>query len=301
MFAVLPLQGDYLTLSIDTVSLPDSIAFPLAEAFLNDRNDDCAMVPGAIVPRSGDSACRHPLDKYVYVRNDSIVIGNSGKTMLAAYQAFRRIDQNEHAYSFSHTKFLAYAEPPKQPEESWISRQIKKFLGWTFMQLFHFLMPRLAELWNSLSAPGKTVVVAFAALLMLVFLAFIARALTHSHLVQRRLAPDVLPPIKTVRKVNWLSKADASLRSEQYREALSFLYTWFTIWLTESGMIRRQEWWTNRQLIAAIERSRPAIGGLAQSLIAFYEDTEYGHRAVKAESVHELRNRIRLELLGGRP
>jgi hypothetical protein len=301
LFAALPLQGGHLTPSIDTVNLPDSIAFPLAEAFINDLRDDCAM-PGAIVVTSGDTTrCKHPLNDYVCMRNDSVVIRSGGKAMLAAYRVFRRIDQNKHAYSFSHKKFLSYTEPPKQRSESWISRQVKKLLGRTFMQVFHFLAPHLAELWNSLSSSGKWAVIAVAALLMLLFLAFIARALAHSHFVQRRLAPDVLPAMKAVRKVDWLAHADASLQSGEYRKALSFLYTWFTVWLTQSGVMQRQEWWTNRQLIAAIGRTRPAISSLAQSLIAIYEDTEYGHHAVEADTLYKLRNRIRLELLGGRP
>lgn len=301
LFAALPLQGGHLTSPIDTVNLPDSIAFPLAEAFLKDRRDDCAK-PGAIVAASGDTTrCRHPLNDYVCLRHDSVVIRDGGKAMLAAYQAFRRIRQNNHGYSFSHKKFLAYAEPPKQRSRSWISRQLNKLLSWTFMRFFRFLAPRLAELWNSLSSSGKWAVIAVAALLMLVFLAFIARALTHSHFVQQRLAPDVLPPMKAARRVDWLAHADASLQSGEYRKALAFLYTWFTVWSTQSGVIKRQEWWTNRQLIAAIDRSRPAIGSLAQSLIALYEDTEYGHRAVEADALSTLRSRIRIELLGGRP
>jgi hypothetical protein len=298
---VVPLEGRYLKPAIDTVGLPLPVAFPLARSFLSDIEDDCMRVPGSIVSFTGDTLCTHPLENYVFERSDSVVIRSGGCVMLAAYRAFGSVRQNKQPYSFSHKQFLAYAEPPPPEKESWISRQLTKLLSWTFMQFFNFLLPRLAELWNGMSSQGKTVFAVVASLLLLVFLVAAARALSRSHFVQLRLAPDTLPPIKSVRRIDWLARADASLKAGRHSEALSFLYAWFTVWLTEARIVTRQEWWTNRQLVTAVKRARPAIHGLAQSLVAVYEDAEYGHRAVDAASVSRIRNRIQLELLGGRP
>jgi hypothetical protein len=285
----------------DSSAMPDSTALRLAGAFLEERYKTCDRLPGAVVPSRGAEWCVHPVDKYVFYRSDSVVVLNGGKSMLAAYDRFRTLRRgNWERTVFLHSEFLPYTQLSAPHREPWAIRQIKRLLNLTLGNILRFFAPRFAELWARMSGLWKAAAAAVLALLALLFILLLARALARSRVVQERLSGEPFTAVPAVRTKDWIAEADSRLRAGDGRGALAALYCWFIFWVTERGFVRRQEWWTNRQLVDAVRRSRPAIAGFAQSLVDAYEETEYGHRAVDESAVAVLNSRARAERWGGR-
>jgi hypothetical protein len=189
---------------------------------------------------------------------------------------------------------------PEEPKDNWLKRKINELLGWILDHLLRFLAPLVDRLWHNLSVPGRTVVIICASLLLLFFLALIARSLVYSRFIQRGLDASSSLTIKAATPVRWIDRADEAIRGGDYRSALTCLYRWLIAWVTDHNVVGRHQWWTNRQLIGALSGGKHEVTGVARDIVSRYEDTEYGHRSVDLETISGLRDKTRTYISGGR-
>jgi hypothetical protein len=290
-------------ISLFPPEISDSMALELARTYLNERLETCADLPGAVAPENAyaKGTCTHPLDKYVTRRDDSILIGEGGKSTLVAYFDFRSVAPSLRKFKVNHGEFLAIIAEPREQKEPWLKSQLDKILGWTFNRLLRFLVPLINHLWSASPGPVRIIVIVCSALLLLFFLMIIGRSLMYSSLVQRGFEAGSRPSIAGSTPIRWIDRADEEIQSGNFRAALTSLYCWLVVWVADHNCVRRHEWWTNHQLISAIKKKNHSIAKLAGEIVSRYENTEYGHRSVESTAIVSLFGQTKDYIARGRP
>lgn len=258
--------------------------------------DNPCSIPGAI--RTSDDSCRHPLFKYTNLSNLSDTLINTpdsiqsrtvkAQTTLHAFLQFSEIPSSSpRVKNLKHDQFLMLVETKKEVRKMpWIINMFLKV--WYFItNVIGKIIDLIIKPVMKLSPLWKVVLVIIIALLVTGIIIIVSRfssrfyPSSYNNKENGKLLPENGDP-------DWLSSAQSHLNNKMYAECISDLYLWLLQSIDSRKMVRKHEWWTNRQLLEIIKVRNKKHYPLAGRIIGIYEQTIYGHRVPESETVEQL-------------
>ncbi len=255
--------------------------------------DSPCTVAGAV---RSDTGCIHPLQSY-FARTDTSEYRHwdssdcaRAKTALLTFRHFSGISsQPNQKLLASHSAYLTLLrKPPEQKQAPWIVRKLSEL--WIIFKE-NVLAPLFASVREPLSKLNPVwriivlILVAFGVLAIVVFSTkFLARFYPESdyrqdtgHAGATRATP-----------AEWLNRAHNAASGKNYPQSVDFLYRWLVSFMSTRGIVRRHEWWTNRQFLSLIRHRSPGRVSVAEGIVRLYEDTFYGHRSPSEQAITSL-------------
>jgi hypothetical protein len=258
-------------------------------------NNPCS-IPGAI--QVSNDSCKHPLFKYTTYNglSDTLIHSSDStqtrpmkaRTTLLAFLRFSEIPSSSPKLSnLKHDQFLKLVEVKNEVRKMpWIIKKL--FAVWYFVvkvieKIFNVVINPVMKLSTLWKAVLVIIITLMATCIVIIVSRFSARFYpsTFDNKDNAKLLHDV-------KDSNWLSCAQSHLNQKMYTECISDIYRWFLQSIDSRKMVRRYEWWTNRQLLELIRVRNKNHYPLAGRIIGLYEQTIYGHRVPESEIVEQL-------------
>jgi hypothetical protein len=280
--------------------ISDSLALAAAELYLQDVERGCPDIPGSLPIPDEDSGCIHAIARFFPDNDtsedfekftvDNLILNESSRAALWAYYNFRQVPESLDPVEIDHSEYLSIIREKKKPKTEYPFFIKPFYLAWRWIRhhIIHPIADFFLKLFSRSTGTFNFLVISAGILVLLALLALLARILIRLPRVQSALDIKDIHLAKAEPEPRWLEQAEKELAKAQPGMAVRSLYFWIIGHSTETGRIHRYEWWTNRQLIHAIETKWPHMKYLARSIIREYEDAEYGHMQLKLPKIKTL-------------
>lgn len=274
---------------------PDSSQIQAVLNFIH--NKQICELPGS-TGSSDQKTCFHPLSTYLQrfrePDNDSEVrepIPQQTSTALYTFHRFCLPDTNSFTpldpKRFEHGNFLSLleTEEPSASEESFLVRLANIFVMFLVNAVI-LLRTVLLEPLQELTPPLKLLFAAVGAILFILLSVALSRV-----------AKKLYPPEDTRLSGNHsaqtehlptLHHAEELLQTGDVRGSVTTAYKWLVYISDKNNLVKRYEWWTNRQFIALLFKRSPSLGKLGKDVITHYETVVYGHQKVEIQVLKNL-------------
>jgi len=142
----------------------------------------------------------------------------------------------------------------------------------------HFLERVLVEPLRNLDLPLRVLLSAAAAILLAAAAVMISR---FAHRIYPSQDAKLNPGAYAVaaRELPSPMQARRLLDEGDFRNSVSVLYSWLSFHADAGNIVKRYEWWTNRQFCRMLNERSKDLCNLAQEIIGAYEQIVFGHRA----------------------
>jgi hypothetical protein len=213
---------------------------------------------------------------------------------LCAFDRFKAVPSISRRYAFSHDHLLRLTSTKETPTElPWLMKLIDRAGRILYRYLWEPILNLLIRPLKALSWGLRLVVIIGGSMLVLAFLLLIARVI-------ERVYPVIDSQLPTAsggsgianRAVDWLQQARRHYGNQSLIEATDSLYRWLIGAFSGRRSIKRQEWWTNRQLLSLISTRIPERQKLAALIIAEYEAVVYGHQPPQPRDIEAIFSEI---------
>ncbi len=252
---------------------------------------------------SEEEDCDHPLLKYISIysaQNDSAdtsveentAIYTFNRFCMADSSSFRRLDSNH----FRHANFLSFLKQEKEPKvikESWVIRMLDRAWLW-IEKVFKWIDAHFTKPLRGLDLSWK-IILSICTVFLLIVIAFLLSRFVGRLYPQQEAQLSGNISVTTKRSPSPQDAQEYFLRGE-LRQSISVLYDWAIFQADRSNIVKRYEWWTNRQFIKLLSERESSYGLLARNIIRFYEDIVFGHRTVELSALESLISQSIIEM-----
>lgn len=241
------------------------------------------------------SSCTHTLKKYIdrsFSQTDSLYTTSSVSTAIYTFHRFCIPEKSTFlpfdTGRFSHQQFLALydEEEPEIKKESWFAKMLNKAYVW-FSDFIKYINDEYISPLRTLDFSWK-VFITVAAVALLIGLSAVASRFAKRIYPQQNAQLGTSPYMVHRESIPTLGEAQSLLETGDIRGAVSVLYGWVAYTSDKFNIVKRYEWWTNRQFIILIKGRSSVLGGIASDIVREYENIVFGHRSPQEDSLQEL-------------
>lgn len=244
-------------------------------------------LPGAIVSSDYDQDCYHPIKDH---------LDYSDTVNYTAIYTFRRFcipPQNTFipfdTARFSHKDFLSVYDIKEETEKkkaSWLTKALNQLVIW-WSDAIRFIKKHLISPLRTLDLSWK-IIVTIGAVFLIVGISFLTSRFAKRIYPQQNARLERFPFEARGEKIPSLQQAQALLENGDARGSVSELYGWMAHTADQLNLVKRYEWWTNRQFAKLINKRSSDMSALAVRIIGEYESIVFGHRPAESSSLREL-------------
>lgn len=283
--------------------VPDSSSREAVLEFVADRYE-CEL-PGAVKKESYDtfdsldadyhSSCTHTLKKYIdrsFSQTDSLYITSSVSIAIHTFHRFCIPEKSTFlpfdTTRFSHQHFLTLYDErePEVKKESWFAKMFNKAYVW-FSDLVKHINEEYIKPIRMIDISWK-IIITVAAVGLLIGLSVVASRFARRIYPQQNAQLGINPYMVQSEHIPTLGEAQSLLEKGDLRGSVSVLYGWIAYTSDKINLVKRYEWWTNRQFVRLIRGRSSAFGSIASDIVGEYENIVFGHRSSQEASLQDL-------------